>query len=142
MSQISATGAASSASSASTENDLNGLDLDDFLQLLITEMQNQDPLNPMENTEMIQQISQIREIGATNQLTETLSNLSLSQQLTTASSLIGREVVGLTDDSEELTGVVSSVTVETEGDGDSRNIKVHVGEQSIDVKNIREINEA
>lgn len=142
MSQITPAGSTASASSTNQENGLNELDLDDFLTLLITEMQNQDPLNPMENSEMIQQISQIREIGATNDLTSTLTNLSLSQQLTTASSLIGREVTGLTDESEEVSGSVERVTVETTGSGDTRNVKVHVGEQTIDVKNIRGIKQA
>ncbi|QDV11113.1 Basal-body rod modification protein FlgD [Rosistilla oblonga] len=142
MSQIAATGATSSASSSAdaAESGLNDLNLDDFLTLLITEMQNQDPLNPMENAEMLQQIGQIREIGATNDLTETLGNLSLSQQLTTASNLIGREVSGLSDDSEEITGKIDRVSVETDSDGgDSRNVKVHVGEKTIQVSNIREI---
>ena len=141
MSQVSPTGSAVAATStARPESGLNELNLDDFLTLLITEMQNQDPLNPMENAEMIQQVGQIREIGATNQLTETLGNLSLSQQLTTASSLIGREVSGLSDDAEEVSGKVERVTVDTaSGNGDSRNVKVHVDGKTIGVENIREI---
>lgn len=144
MSQVSSTGAtAASNNSVNPENGLNELNVDDFLELLITEMQNQDPLNPMENTEMIQQISQIREIGATNSLTETLSNLSVSQQLTTASSLIGREISGLSDDLEEISGTVERVTVDTEsgGEGD-RNVKVHIGDKTIGIRNVREILEA
>ena len=142
MSQVSSTGASTAASSSSStgENGLNELKLDDFLTLLITEMQNQDPMNPMENADMIQQVGQIREIGATNELTETLSNLSLSQQLTTASNLIGREISGLSDNAENISGKVERVTVETSsGSGDSRNVKVHIGEKTIGVGNIREI---
>lgn len=142
MSQVSSTGAstAASGSSSTRENGLNELNLDDFLTLLITEMQNQDPLNPMENADMIQQVGQIREIGATNELTETLGNLSMSQQLTTASNMIGREITGLSDDAEEISGKVDRVSVQTSsGNGDSRNVKVHIGEKTIEVGNIREI---
>uniref|UniRef100_UPI0035685EA9 flagellar hook assembly protein FlgD n=1 Tax=Novipirellula sp. TaxID=2795430 RepID=UPI0035685EA9 len=95
MSQISQTGTANftsqeSAGQTGTNDSFSSVDTDSFMKLLISELQNQDPLNPTDNAEMIQQISQIREIGATDQLTQTLSNLSNSQELVTASGLIGR----------------------------------------------------
>ena len=89
----------------SANSGYNDLDTDSFLKLLISELQNQDPLNPMENADMIQQIGQIREIGATDQLTNTLSNLASSQELVTASSLIGQKVTGLADDASQVDGV-------------------------------------
>ena len=117
----------------------NELDIDQFLTLLISELQNQDPLDPMDNSEMVQQIGQIREIGATDQLTETLSNLSASQELVTASSLIGQTITGLADDASSVDGIVDRVTVETSDENQTRTIKVHVGEKTMDIKNIREI---
>ena len=80
----------------------------------------------------------IREIGATDQLTRTLSNLSSSQELVTASGLIGRNVTGLADDSSNVDGVVDRITVET-SDENQRSVKVHVGQKTMDIKNIREI---
>ena len=121
-----------------TNGAYNDLDIDQFLKLLISELQNQDPLDPMENSEMVQQIGQIREIGATDQLTRTLSNLSSSQELVTASGLIGRTITGLADDSSNVEGVVDRITVET-SDDNQRSVKVHVGQQTMDIKNIREI---
>ena len=109
------------------------------LKLLISEMQNQDPLDPMDNSEMVQQIGQIRGIGATDQLTKTLSALSSSQELVTASSLIGKSVQGLADDSSPVDGIVDRITVETSDKNDSRTVKVHVGGKTMDIKNIREI---
>jgi flagellar basal-body rod modification protein FlgD len=117
----------------------NELDIDSFLKLLISELQNQDPLDPMENSEMVAQIGQIREIGATDQLTQTLTNLSSSQELVTASGLIGRQVNGLADDFSAIDGVVDRITVETSDENNSRSVKVHVGEKTMDIKNIREI---
>ena len=104
---------------------LNDLDVDQFLGLLIAELQNQDPLNPMENSELVQQISQIREISATNQLSDTLTSVLLGQNTATASSLIGKRVSALTDDAENVEGVVTraSVTVDDGGDGE-RTIRV------------------
>ena len=56
MSRLPAVGAADAAATAQSQrgaNDLREVDLDQFLQLLITELQNQDPLNPMENGEIL-----------------------------------------------------------------------------------------
>ena len=118
---------------------LNDLDVDKFLGLMIAELQNQDPLNPMDNSELVQQISQIRTISATNQLSDTLSSVLLGQNTSTASSLIGKHITALTDDSENVEGVVTraSVTV-NESDG-SRAIRVHIGDKSVSLENVREI---
>tara|TARA_R110002049_G_scaffold2750_8_gene22112 strand:- start:16374 stop:16820 length:447 start_codon:yes stop_codon:yes gene_type:complete len=123
----------------STNSGYNDLDTDSFLKLLISELQNQDPLNPMENADMIQQIGQIREIGATDQLTSTLSTLASSQELVTASSLIGQKVTGLAVDASEVDGVVDRITVETNAENNTRSIKVHVGDKTMEIKNVREI---
>ena len=129
----------SSAPVGNSNEGYNDLDVDQFLKLLISELQNQDPLDPMENSEMVQQIGQIREIGATDQLTQTLTKLSSSQELVTASSLIGQSVQGLADDASAVDGVVDRITVETSEENESRTVKVHVGGKTMDIKNIREI---
>lgn len=133
----------SSAQSAGQVGDpnagFNDLNTNDFLSLLLEELQNQDPLNPMDNAEMIQQIGLIREIGATDTLTNTLTDLSHSQELVTASNLIGQTVNGLSDDSTNVNGTVDRVTVSTDPENGNRSVKVHVGQQTMDVKNIREI---
>lgn len=130
--------AAKAAAAGATGGGFNDLDMGQFLQLLITEMQNQDPMDPMKNSEMLQQVGQIREIGATNQLTETLSKLSSSQELVTASGLIGKQVKGLADDTTEVSGVVDRISVET-SEGGARKVKVQVGGKTMSVGNIREI---
>jgi flagellar basal-body rod modification protein FlgD len=121
-------------------NDLRDMDVNEFLQLMITELQNQDPLNPMDNAQMVQQMATIREIGSTNQLSETLQDFAVSQQLTTASNMLGKEIRALDDQANEVKGKVERVTVEVpSGDQASRKVKVHIGSRSIDVKNVREI---
>ena len=134
--------AASQAADSKVGKGVEDVDVDSFMKLLIAEMQHQDPLNPMDNSKMIQQISQIREIGATNQLTETLSTLSMNQQMVTASGLIGREITAL-GESGNVSGVVDRVSIEVdEDDKNLRTVKVHVGDVSIDINNIRQINTA
>ena len=123
----------SAAGADDRNNALRGLDMDQFLKLMISELQNQDPLNPMENTEILQQISQIREIGATSRLTDTLDAVLLGQNLTSATSMIGKTVEALSDDAQTVRGVVDRVTVT---DGDPR---LHIGDQEIKLKNVKEV---
>jgi flagellar basal-body rod modification protein FlgD len=121
-------------------HDLKDLDVDQFLKLMITELTNQDPLNPMDNTQLVEQIGQIRQITATNQLSETLSVLQAGQNLTTASSLIGKQVTALTDQNENIAGVVDKITIDVDPkDKDKRSYRVHIGSHDIDLKNVREV---
>lgn len=110
---------------------------------MITQLQNQDPLNPTDNNDMLNQLTQIRQMGATNQLSTTLTDFSVGQQLSMSSSLIGKTVSALDTDAKEVTGVVSKVSVQVdEKDKTKRNVKVHIGDSIVDMSNIREINKA
>jgi flagellar basal-body rod modification protein FlgD len=112
---------------------LAGLDMKEFLDLLISELQNQDPLNPLDNKEMIAQIGEIRQVGATDKLSKTLDSVLLGQGLSNASSLLGKTIKGLTDDNKQVSGTVERVTV-TDGVP-----KLHVGEDTVDLSNVSEI---
>lgn len=140
MSQVPSTTGSGNTSGTNGPNkprDLRDLDVEHFLQLLIAEMQNQDPMNPMDNAQMMEQINQLREISATDKLTDTLDSVLLGQNLSTASSLIGKEVKALTDDAKDIQGKIDRVSVETSDD--VRKLRVHIGNDKIDLKNIREI---
>jgi flagellar basal-body rod modification protein FlgD len=79
----------------------------EFLQLLITQLTNQDPLQPMGNRELLEQIASIREIEQTTTMTESLRSLDGKQQYAAAATLIGRTVTGTTGDGLQATqGVV------------------------------------
>lgn len=142
MSSVSGVGSSNSAtdSSGTTGNDLSSVSLDDFLQLMIKELQNQDPLNPSDNSAMLQQLTQIRQMGATNQLSSTLSNFAVSSGLSTASSLIGKEIKALDDNAKDVSGVVDKVSIAIDDkDKTKRTVKVHVGTATVDINNVREI---
>ena len=141
MSTVSTTGSIQNTTSTQTNSTTLGqVDMDEFLQLLITELQNQDPLNPLENSEMLQQISQIRDIGATTQLSETLESVLIGQNMATASSLVGKRIQALSDTAEDVEGTVDSVSLEAdENDESQRILRLHVGDQEISLDNIRAI---
>ncbi|HYW81222.1 MAG TPA: flagellar hook capping FlgD N-terminal domain-containing protein [Thermoguttaceae bacterium] len=109
------------------------LDLDQFVQLLVTELQNQDPMEPMNNQEILNQISQIREIESNQRLTDTLESVLLGQNLVTAGNMLGQVVMGLTDGGDRVSGAVDRVSIE------GGVAKIHVGEQKLDLKNVSEI---
>jgi flagellar basal-body rod modification protein FlgD len=113
--------------------------MDEFLKLMITELQNQDPLDPMETSEMMSQLSQMREISATDKLTNTLDAVLMGQNITTASSLIGKQVTALSTAGVEVAGQVDRVSVEPSADGSRRSIRLHVGDTTVDLANVREV---
>lgn len=143
MSQIPSTGSTGTNNTSNYKtkgNALEDVDVSQFLNLMIAELQNQDPLNPMDNAQMIEQIGQLRQITSSDKLTNTLEAVLTGQNLSTASSLIGKEVKALTDDAKNVSGVVDRVSVETTGkDKLERKLRVHIGDTSVDLNNIREI---
>ena len=140
MSRIPSAGPIQDTGAVRQSGELRDLNLDDFLQLMITELQNQDPLSPLDNAQIVQQMGQIREISATNQLIDTLDAVLTGQNLGTASTLIGKEVSALTDAGDAVKGVVDRVSVETdEKNKNLRTYRLHVGSQHVRMSNVREV---
>ncbi|GGE58081.1 basal-body rod modification protein FlgD [Halopseudomonas oceani] len=74
----------------------NELGKEQFLELLVTQMKNQDPLSPQENGEFIAQLAQfstVEGIGNLNASMEMLLGGYQSSQALQASSLVGRTVI-------------------------------------------------
>jgi len=130
----------STAASNKNVHDLKDLDINQFLQLMISELTHQDPLNPMDNTQLVQQVGELRSIAASDQLTSTLHAMQTQQSLTTASSLIGKQVSALSTDNQNISGKVTSVSVEVDPDDNTkRTYKVKIGNQTIDLEDVREV---
>jgi flagellar basal-body rod modification protein FlgD len=139
MSRIPSAGPIQDTGAVRSSGDLRDVNLDDFLQLMITELQNQDPLEPMDNAQIVQQMGQIREISATNQLIETLDAMVTGQNLGTASAMIGKKISALTDGGDAVNGVVDRVTVETDDEQNVRTYRLHVGSQQVKLTSVREV---
>jgi len=81
------------------------LDRDAFLNLLITQLQNQDPLNPTDSTEFTAQLAQfssLEQLGNVNENLKQLQNFQASINNSQAVSLIGKQITA-TGNSLELT---------------------------------------
>ncbi|MBQ6758591.1 MAG: flagellar biosynthesis protein FlgD [Selenomonadaceae bacterium] len=101
-----------------------------FLQLLVTQLQNQDPLNPQENGEFIAQLAQFSSLEqmtnvyeALEELGKTVGNIDTSVLVGQLSGMIGKsidwmETINEVDaegnpisHTEKMTGVVSGVSI-------------------------------
>ena len=80
----------------------------DFLQLLITELQNQDPTNPVDPTDEASQLAQFSSLEATNNLDSAFTQYSQMSDLTQGATLIGK-TVSVTSGTNTVTGTVQSV---------------------------------
>jgi len=68
---------------------------DDFLNLLITQLQNQDPLNPADSTEFTAQLAQfssLEQLGNVNDNLMELKNFQAATNNSQAVSLIGKTI--------------------------------------------------
>jgi len=69
---------------------------DSFLQLLVTQMKNQNPLDPQDNTAFVAQLAQFSSLESMQNLTSTVGGIAsnyASSQALQASSLVGRSVI-------------------------------------------------
>jgi len=83
----------------------------DFLQLLTTEMNNQDPLQPMDTTASMAQLAQFSSLDQMNTLSQNFSLMRADQSKYTAASYIGMQVTvtDSTSSTGSTTGTVSAV---------------------------------
>jgi flagellar basal-body rod modification protein FlgD len=109
-SSTSSTGSTGSSTSANAS--INDLDVNSFLKIMIAELQHQDPLNPMDSSQMLDQIGQMRQITASDKLTSTLNSVLLGQNIASSTNLIGAEITGISDDSQKVSGKVTSVAID------------------------------
>jgi flagellar basal-body rod modification protein FlgD len=87
----------------------------EFLDIIFTELTNQDPLAPNETKDLIEQISTIRDIESDTQLTNRFDDLVQQNQLTVGSSMIGKFVTGLDQADNQTASFVDSVSVSRNG---------------------------
>ncbi len=86
-----------------------------FLQIIFTELTNQDPLEPNDSSAMIDQLSSLRAIESDTQMVESLERMVSQNELASASQLIGSLVSGITLDNRRVSDLVISVSMTQDG---------------------------
>lgn len=95
--------------SSSKQSQLN---TSDFINMMVTQLENQDPLDPVKNQDLLAQMSQIGQLQSTTDLQTSLKGLVLQNSLGAAGNLIGKMVQGLDDKGARIQGLVTSVRVQ------------------------------
>jgi flagellar basal-body rod modification protein FlgD len=120
----------SGASSKQATKGTNGdMTQQDFLNLMMTQLKNQDPLDPMKDTDFMAQMASFNSL---NQLTTLNKNMTTFMQqqgyqnAASAATLLGMQVTG----ANGTTGVVSGITVDPNG------VSLTVGNNKIPLGNI------
>jgi flagellar basal-body rod modification protein FlgD len=127
-------GSSGSSSAASTADPFSNLKMSDFLNLMITELQNQDPTSPEDSSEIMQEIGQMQSIQSTTELNTTLNALSLGQGLSSASLLINQNITGLDNNGNSVNGTVSSVIM------NNGTPSLVVGNSTVQLSNVEQVN--
>ena len=121
---------------ASATNSMGGKELgkEDFLNLLMTQMANQDPLDPMKSENMMQQLAAmgiVEQLQNLNNQTSQLMTLQQDISRATSANLIGKDVeigsqsLGITE------GRISSAAFRLTGDANRVQVMVHDSEGGV-----------
>ena len=103
------TSAASGVVGGSGSNRFNELSSEDFLQIIFTELQQQDPFEPNDSSALLEQLNSIRAIESDIDLTKNLESIVFQNKLASAGNLIGKTVEGVMPTGDRVVGNVFAV---------------------------------
>jgi len=93
-----------------TRTPKQSLDSEAFMQLLVTQLRNQDPSSPMDTNQMISQTTQLAMMEKLTNMDTTSQEGFALQMRTAAAALIGHTVSYLDKNGDTQTGLASSVS--------------------------------
>ncbi len=109
--------------SVGASSGFGALDSEEFLNIMFTELQNQDPFEPNDSSALLEQLNSIRSIESDMALTSQLESIVFQNQLAGASNLIGRYIQGMAPGGNRVDGQVISVIRQ----GDSIGVELDTG---------------
>jgi flagellar basal-body rod modification protein FlgD len=101
--------------SSTSDRGMSALTSEDFTQLIITELTKQDPLQPNDTNELLNQIATIRSIESDTSLSTSLSSLVKQNDFSSAATLIGKNISGVSIDNRRASGTVEAVSKTRDG---------------------------
>lgn len=106
----------------------------EFLQLLVTQLQNQDPLEPVGQTEFLQQLAQFSTLEGIERLNASFADLLRAHELSEGLALVGRRVRFTSGEGEFVQeGRVEEATVQ------NGRVLLRIGDQEIARENVRSV---
>ena len=90
----------------------------DYMNLLVTQLKNQNPLEPLDNNEMASQLAQFSQLQQLESMNTSFTDVLSGIQRTYAASLIGKEVAFVEEGGggEAATGVIERVFNNIDGE--------------------------
>jgi flagellar basal-body rod modification protein FlgD len=107
-----------------------------FLNLLASQMKNQNPLEPLKDTEFLGQMAQFSSLEQLSAMNKATTALNQASQLGQGAALIGKQVTYQRDDGGTVTGTVERLTV----DAKSGTTSLVVGGLPIDLAQVVGVN--
>ena len=103
------------------------LDQQAFLNLMVTQLKNQDPMKPMDSADFLSQIAQFGTVNGISGLQKSLTTMSsalTSSQALQASTMVGRDVVIPSDSFSFVAGSTSPLTAVLPSNASSVNVSI------------------
>ena len=107
----------------------------DYMNLLITQLQNQNPLEPLDNNEMASQLAQFSQLQQLESMNESFAQVLATSELTYANSLIGKEVSFMLETETGATDITSGIVEQIYNNVDGE-IYLRVGDYMFGLENV------
>jgi len=104
--------AASQATPETQNNAFSDLSSSEFINILVTELTQQDPFKPNDSGAILDQLSSLRNIESQVSLQQQFEALVNQNAVSSAGGMIGQFVKGLDANNKAVEGIVSSVVIE------------------------------
>lgn len=102
--------AAAGSGSGSGSSALQGMGSEAFMKLLVAQMKYQNPMQPTDGTQYMAQISQYAMVEQLQKVSQGQQEASTYQRAMIASSMIGKQVAGVNDAGQAVSGQVTGVS--------------------------------
>lgn len=121
----------SSSTAAASKSNGDELGKDAFLNLLVTQLQNQDPLNPTEDKDFLAQMAQFSSL-------EQMQNLNSTFQMSQANDLVGKIITATvvsaaTQETSTIEGYVDSIKIS------SGSVYLMVDDQEVPLSDVTDV---
>ena len=107
----------------------------DYMNLLVTQLQNQNPLEPMDNNDMASQLAQLSQLQQLETMNSNFAKVLATSERTYAGSLIGKEISFMTQNADGTFEATYGTVQEIYNDMDGE-IMLSVGDYAIGLDGI------
>ena len=111
----------------------------DYMNLLITQLQNQNPLEPLDNNEMAAQLAQFSQLQQLESMNTSFADVLATTELSYANSLLGKEITFMPQTETGATDITSGV-VEHVYNNVGGEILLGVGTHTLALKDVISVN--